>query len=98
MGDNMEKEKIDQNRIMEVIDENGTSKNMYILFTTTLEDDNNNYVFYYDKENDSDEVNVSIYTDDGQLIPVEDDETYAKLEEVFNQFIEDSKKVNNNEK
>lgn len=79
------------NRIMKVIDENGNEKQMQILFTTSLEQFKKNYVFYIDSEAENKQVYVSQYNDNGHLENITDENEWAELEKVFNQFIEDSK-------
>ena len=61
---------------------------MEILFTYEHEQRNKKYVFFYDPNNDE-EVLVMSYNDEGELFPVDDDEEYEEIEEVFNAFEED---------
>lgn len=73
-----------------VITEDGTEVEMNILFTYTDEETNKNYVFYYeDKGEEDNEIIVSEYDDEGRLFPVTEEKDYDKLEEVFNQFMEE---------
>lgn len=82
---------MDQNRIIKVVDDNGNEKEMYIIFLTNLEKYNKDYIFYTDPSDENGQVFVSSFDDKHNLSPIEKDEEWADLEEVFNQFIEDSK-------
>ena len=53
-----------------------------------------NYVFYINPADQTGQVYVSNYTEEGRLFPVEDEAEWQQLEEVFNSFIEDSKSSN----
>lgn len=81
---------MDENRIMEVTDENGTVKKMTILFTTKLEDDGQSYVFYLDPDDPEGNVFVNAFDDDGHLFPVEEEGKWQQLEEIFDQFMEEN--------
>ena len=82
---------MDNNRIIKVIDDNGVEKDMYIIFVTKLEQYSKEYIFYTDPTDENGQVFVSSFNDQQQLFPIEKEEEWADLEEVFNQFIEDSK-------
>ena len=71
-----------------VIDEEGNEHLMEILFTYEHEQRNKKYVFFFDPNNDE-EVLVMSYNDEGELFPVDDEEEYEEIEEVFNAFEED---------
>lgn len=83
---------MDQNRIIKVVDENGKETEMFVLFVTKLDEFNKNYIFYTDPKDESGQVFVSSFDDKNHMMPVESNEEWEALEEVFNQFIEDSKK------
>ncbi len=70
-----------------IINEDGVEKEMVILFTFTSDENNKAYVFYYDAQEPGGDVYVSSYTDEGQLFPVEDDEEWEMIQEVFNTFM-----------
>jgi len=61
---------------------------MEILFTYEHEERNKKYVFFFDPNNEE-EVLVMSYNDEGELFPVDDEEEYEEIEEVFNAFEED---------
>lgn len=69
-----------------VTDADGNEILLEILFTYENEERGKKYVFFYEKDN-PDEIMVAEYTDEGELIEVEDDEEYAEAEEVFNSYI-----------
>ena len=82
---------MDQNRIIKVVDDKGNEKDMYMIFLTKLEKYNKDYIFYTDPTDENGQVFVSSFDDNHNLSPIEKDEEWTDLEEVFNQFIEDSK-------
>lgn len=73
-----------------VKDENGNEKRMTILFTFDNEVTKKQYVVFQDPEQDEDEVYVSAYDENGQLLPIETDEEWEMVEEVINTFVEDN--------
>lgn len=70
-----------------IIDEEGIEREMNILFTFAMEDSGKNYVLYYDPQQPQGDVFVSSYTEEGQLFPIEDEEEWDMVEEVFNTFM-----------
>ena len=71
-----------------VTDAEGNEKEMYILFTTTLEEFNKSYIFYKDLDENQGQVYVSTFDQEGNLGAVESEEEWVKLEEVFNDYKE----------
>ena len=76
---------------MVVTDEEGKEHLMNILFTYDNEERKASYVFFYDSEDPNEEVIVMRYLESGELEPIEDDEEYDEVEEVFNAWQEDPK-------
>ena len=76
---------------MVVTDAEGKEHLMNILFTYDNEERKASYVFFYDSEDPNEEVIVMRYTKDGELEPIEDDEEYDEVEEVFNAWQDDPK-------
>ncbi len=76
---------------MVVTDAEGKEHLMNILFTYDNEDRKASYVFFYDSEDPNEDVIVMRYTQDGELEPIEDDEEYDEVEEVYNTWSEDPK-------
>ena len=79
---------------MVVADGEGKEHLMQILFTYENEQRNAKYVFFYDTEDKEENVIVMRYVgelDSGELIPIEDDEEYDEVEEVYNAWEEDPK-------
>ena len=79
---------------MVVTDDQGKEHLMQILFTSENEERNAQYVFFYETEDPEQNVIVMRYEGDldkGELIPIEDDEEYDEVEEVFNAWQEDPK-------
>lgn len=72
-----------------VCDEVGNEKRMEILFT--FDDDNRGkkYVVFLDPEEESEEVFASAYDDEGNLMPVENEEEWQMIEEVIGAFQND---------
>ena len=76
---------------MVVTDAEGKEHLMNILFTYENEERKTSYVFFYDSEDKDEEVVVMRYFENGELEPIEDDEEYDEVEEVFNAWQEDPK-------
>ena len=76
---------------MVVTDNEGKEHLMNILFTYDNEERKTSYVFFYDSEDPNEEVIVMRYLESGELEPIEDDEEYDEVEEVFNAWQEDPK-------
>ena len=76
---------------MVVTDNEGKEHLMNILFTYDNEERKTSYVFFYDTEDPEEEVVVMRYLESGELEPIEDDEEYDEVEEVFNAWQEDPK-------
>ncbi len=76
---------------MVVTDNEGKEHLMQILFTYDNEERGTSYVFFYDTEDKDEEVVVMRYLESGELEPIEDDEEYDEVEEVFNAWQDDPK-------
>ena len=76
---------------MIVTDNEGKEHLMQILFTYDNEERKSSYVFFYDTEDPNEEVVAMRYLESGELEPIEDDEEYDEVEEVFNAWQEDPK-------
>lgn len=76
-----------ENKII-IYDEENNEHMMEILFTYEHEERKKKYVFFYEPGNEE-EITVMSYDDEGNLFPIEDDEEYAEVEEVFNAYNED---------
>ena len=76
---------------MVVTDAEGKEHLMNILFTYDNEERKASYVFFYDSEDPNEDVIVMRYTQDGELEPIENDEEYDEVEEVYNTWSEDPK-------
>ena len=79
--------KLKDNQII-IEDDDGQEHLMEILFTYDHEERGKSYVFFFDPDNEE-EVLVMSYNDEGELFPIDDDEEYEEIEEVFNAFEED---------
>lgn len=79
---------VDSKKIL-VKDESGEEREMEILFT--FEDDRlgNNYVLFTDPNDEDGEVFACRYNEEYEMIPVDDEEEWAMIEEVFNTFVEE---------
>ena len=79
---------------MVVTDQDNKEHLMQILFTSENEERNAKYVFFYVTEDPEENVIVMRYIgelDSGELVPIEDNEEYDEVEEVFNAWQEDPK-------
>ncbi len=81
-----------ENSTLFVVDESGKEKEMEILFTFADEEKGKQYVLYVDPQSDTGEVFVSSYTDEGELNPVESEEEWAMVEEVFGAYVDEQEK------
>ncbi len=67
--------------------EAGEEIEMEIIFTYEDEDTGFNYVFYLDPNVDDGEVFVSRYDLEGNLIPIDEEKEWAKLERIFEDYV-----------
>ena len=81
---------IDNGKQITIVDGEGKEHLMEILFTYDNEERGAKYVLFYEKDN-PDEVIAMKYTDEGELIEIEDEEEYAEVEEVFQAYEDDPK-------
>lgn len=72
-----------------VKDEDGTEKEMEILFTFEDEEHHKNYVIFCDPQANDEEVFASAYDDEGNLLPVETEAEWNMIEEVLGAFQEE---------
>ena len=82
---------IKNERQMVVTDNEGKEHLMQILFTYDNEERKTSYVFFYDTEDKDENVIVMRYLENGELEPIDDDEEYDEVEEVFNAWQDDPK-------
>lgn len=79
-------------RVITLTFDDGSQKELDILFTYQLEQNGKNYVFVYDEE--IDQISVLEYIEkndgEGEVLPVnpEDEELWAELEEVLNDYFD----------
>ncbi len=71
-----------------VIDDAGNEIEMDILFTFEGEGEKS-YVLYVNPLEEEGSVYASIYTQEGELFPVEDEKEWEMIEEVFATFMSD---------
>lgn len=74
-------------------DEQGNDKRMVILFTFDSPDNSKHYVIYQDPEGDEEEVFASQFTDEGELIPIEDESEWEMVEEVVSAFSDEEEEA-----
>lgn len=77
---------MEDNRILTVIDSNGNEISMEILFTFENEDQTKKYVLYTNPQDEEGEVFASRYDEEGNLYPIETEEEWAMVEEVFGAY------------
>lgn len=77
---------MDENKLT-VVDDQGVETEMDILFTFENEEFDKQYVLYVDPEDESGQVFVSHYTEEGELFSVEDEDEWNMVEEVFQAFV-----------
>jgi len=76
---------IDVDSTLVVIEEDGTEKEMTILFTFDSEDYKKSYVLFYD-EADEEEIIAASYDDKGNLFEVEDEQEWQMVNEMLEMF------------
>lgn len=79
---------MDTNKLV-IIEDDGTQKEMEILFTFESEENGKSYVLFTDPNDESGEVFACSYDEEGHLVQVEDEQEFAIIEEVFNTFVEE---------
>ena len=77
---------------MYVIDDAGNEIEMEILFTFANEESGKNYVLFLNPQDDSDEVFVASYDEEGNLAEVTSEEEWTMVEEVFGAFVDEQEK------
>lgn len=75
---------------MVIIDSNQKENLVEILFEYENKQRNTKYVLFFELDN-PDEVMAMKYTDEGELIEIDDDEEFDEVLEVFNAFQDDEK-------
>ena len=75
---------LDDNKMI-ITDEDGNEHVVTILFTYHHDERNKDYVLFLE-EDDDDNVIAMSYTEDGDLLPIEDEEEYAEIEELLNAY------------
>ncbi|WP_432355176.1 DUF1292 domain-containing protein [Sporosarcina sp. A2] len=85
---------------MTIVDENGQEHVCEVIFTFESEDYGKSYVLYHvlgdEPENDDEEIEIFASSfvpsedgEDGDLMPVESDEEWEMIEEVFGTFLDE---------
>lgn len=86
---------------MTIVDENGNEHVCEVILTFESEDYGRSYVLYHvlgkdDDDSEDIEIHASAFIpneegeEDGELLPIENDEEWAMIEETLNTFIEES--------
>lgn len=77
---------LEENKIV-VVDENEKEIEMEILFTFENDEFKRKYVLYVNPKDETGEVFVSVYTDEGELLEISDEKEWEMIEEVFEAFV-----------
>ncbi|WP_294579627.1 DUF1292 domain-containing protein [uncultured Thomasclavelia sp.] len=72
---------------IQVIDDQGNTKEFDVLFTFNNDELNKQYVLYYDATEEQPNVFASSYDENGQLFPIESPDEWELVEEVFQSFM-----------
>ncbi len=72
-----------------ITEEDGSEKEMEILFTFEDDSRNKSYVLFTDPQDEEGEVFACTYNEDGTMAPVEDEEEWTMINEVFGAFVEE---------
>lgn len=82
----------DANKVITLTFDDGSQKDLDILFTYQLEQNGKNYVFVYDEE--TEQISVLEYIEksegEGEVLPVDpaDEDLWEELEEVLNDYMD----------
>ncbi len=79
---------MDSNKLI-IIEDDGTQKEMEILFTFENDDFNKSYVVFTDPKDESGETFVCSYDEEGNLEQITEEKEYEMIEEVFNTFVDE---------
>ncbi len=79
---------VESNKIL-IREEDGSEKEMEILFTFDDESRNKSYVLFTDPQDEEGLVYSCSYTEDGQMEPVDDQDELDMIEEVFGAFMDE---------
>ena len=74
-------------RMITVLDEKGNEIEFEVLLTFESDETGKKYVMYFDPEQDEPNVMTSIFDDEGNFFPVETQEEWDMIEEVFYSFM-----------
>lgn len=74
-------------RMITVLDENGNEIEFEVLLTFESDETGKKYVMYFDPEQEEPNVMTSIFDDEGNFFPVESQEEWDMIEEVFYSFM-----------
>ena len=79
---------LESNKIL-IQEEDGTEKEMEILFTFDDESRGKSYVLFTDPNDEEGLVYSCSYTEEGEMNPVEDEDEIRMIEEVFGAFVDE---------
>ncbi len=79
---------LDSNKIL-IQEEDGTEKEMEILFTFDDDSRSKSYVVFTDPADEEGQVFACSYNDFGEMEPVEDEDELEMIEEVLGAFIDE---------
>lgn len=82
-----------QERTLIIIDDKGNEISMEVVYMYEDELTKEKYVFYVDPNVEEGEVFVSAYDDAGNLRPIEDEAEWKKLDEVFENYIQNEEET-----
>lgn len=80
---------MEDNKRLVVVDDNGNEIEMEILFTFENDSQTKKYVLYTNPLDEEGQVFASRYDEEGNLFPVETEEEWAMIEEVFGAYSND---------
>ena len=79
---------LDSNKIL-IREDDGTEKEMEILFTFDDDSREKSYVVFTDPNDEEGQVFACSYNDNGEMEPVEDDAELEMVEEVLGAFLDE---------
>ena len=80
---------MNEDNILYITDDSGEERAMEIVLNFQLEDTGCRYVLLSDPEDENGDIFAFLYDDDGNLTPVEDEETLTMCSEVLDEYFEE---------
>lgn len=87
---------LESNKIL-IQEEDGSEKEMEILFTFDDDTRGKSYVLFTDPKDEEGQVFACSYTEEGEMTPVDDEAEMNMIEEVFGAFVDEMEEYDDEE-